>query len=198
MAREDSIKWDEKYRADASLLTRERPARFVEAYWHFAGGGKALDLACGGGRNALFLARKGFEVDALDISEVAIASLAERSRGLPLKARVADLDDFIPPRGRYGLIVMTNFLDRKLLRHVVEALAPGGILIVETYMHHPENEKRGNPDFLLAPGELRELLDDDDLQTIAYEEFFNDGEGERFKMCKQAIVVRKRTGLNEE
>ena len=192
MARTDRLKWDEKYRRDAGLLMREKPARFVEAYWHYAGGRRAVDLACGGGRNALYLARKGFTVDALDISPVAIEALAKRAEGLPVRAVVTDLDGYEPPAGCYDLAVMANFLDRDLMKRVADALNPGALFIVETYMKHPRNEKRGNPDFLLEPGELRRLFDDG-YRTIAYEEFWNDGEGERYAMRKQAICVRRRS-----
>jgi SAM-dependent methyltransferase len=149
-----------------------------------------VDLACGGGRNALYLAKKGFEVDALDISPVAIEALKKRAEGLPVFAQVTDLDGYEPPRGRYGLAVMANFLDRALIGRVADALKPGGLFIVETYMKHPRNEKAGNPDFLLDPGELERLFDGR-FQVIDYEEFWN--EGERYAMRKQAIAVRKRS-----
>jgi SAM-dependent methyltransferase len=190
MAEQDRRKWNEKYARDETLLRRETPARFVEAYWHFAGGGRAVDLACGGGRNALYLAKKGFAVDALDISEVAIGALKAKAVGLPVRARVVDLDGYEPPEGVYGLAVMANFLDRSLIARMADALKPGGLFIVETYMKHPDNEKAGNPDFLLDPGELRRLFDGR-FQVIDYDEFWN--EGERYAMRKQAIAARRRS-----
>ena len=192
MAEKDRLKWDAKYRSDVTLLQREEPAKFVEAWWHFAGGGRALDLACGGGRNALYLAKKGFTVDALDISPVAVEALKARAGGLPLRAKAVDLDRYTPPPGIYDLAVMANFLDRDLIRRTAEALKPGALFIVETYMKHPDNEKEGNPDFLLDAGELVRLFDEG-YQVVEYREFFNDDEGERYRMRKQAIAARKRT-----
>jgi SAM-dependent methyltransferase len=190
MADRDRTKWDGKYREQRELLERREPARFVRGHYREAPGRRAIDLACGGGRNALFLARHGFDVDAVDISAVAIGALREKSAGLPVRPIRADLDTFLPPAGAYDLALMVNFLDRGLLRRMAEALGPGGVIIVETYMKHPENEKAGNPDFLLDPGELRNFFGGG-FEILAYEEFWN-GEEERYRMRKQGIAVRKR------
>lgn len=187
----DRIKWNEKYRNDTALLDRETPTDFLERHAELLTGRCALDLACGGGRNAIFLAGRGFCVDAVDISEVAIKSLKKRVGDLPICPILADLDTFTPEANRYDLAVMAHFLDRDLIARTAEALKPGGLFVVETYMDHPDNEKRGNPDFLLAPGELKKLFEG--WTVLVYEEFPN-GPEERYRMMKQGIVAKKGIG----
>ncbi len=189
MSEHDRAKWQRKYEEQPQLLMRVEPALFVRRYAPCGEGKRAVDLACGGGRNALWLAKRGFAVDALDISETAIETLKRRSEGLPVHPRVVDLDRYEPPQDRYDLALMVNFLDRDLLRRMSEALRPGGLFIVETYMKHPENEKAGNPDFLLEPDELVRLFADG-YEILAYQEFWN-GPDELYRMRKEGIAVRK-------
>ncbi len=190
MSELDRKKWQKKYEEQPQLLTREEPAVFVRRYALEGEGKRAVDLACGGGRNTLWLARHGYEVDALDISETAIEALEKRSEGLPVHPKVVDLDSYRPPKGRYDLVLMVNFLGRDLLRRTADALGPGGLCIVETYMKHPENEKPGNPDFMLEPGELKRLFAEG-YEILGYEEFWNEPD-ELYRMRKQGIVARKR------
>ncbi len=190
MAERDRERWNEKYTQNPEALEREHPSPTLEKWWHLAGGPTAVDLACGGGRNALYLARQGLRVDAFDISDTAIERLQSRIGDLPLRAERVDLTAWRPPAGRYDLAVMANFLDRALLLRTARALRRGGLIVVETYMAHPENEKRGNPDYLLAPGELVGFFGPG-FDRLHYEEFWCDNE--RFGMYKQAVVVRKRS-----
>lgn len=189
MSERDKTKWDAKYRERGKLLDRMEPARFVRDFYRLAPGKRAIDLACGGGRNAIFLAQKGFEVDAVDISSVAIEALRAKAAGLAVHPLCADLDRFEPKAGVYDLALMINFLDRGLLRRMAEAIGSGGVIVVETYMKHSGNEKAGNPDFLLEPGELRHFFGEG-FETLAYEEFWNAGE-EIYRMRKQGVAVRK-------
>ncbi len=117
--------------------------------------GEALDLACGDGRHARLLASLGHRVSALDRNREALAAL----QGVAgVVAVCADLEDGSPwplAGRRFAGIVVTNYLYRPLFRILIEALAPGGVLIVETFMAGNERYgKPSNPDFLLAPGEL--------------------------------------------
>jgi tellurite methyltransferase len=122
-------------------------------------GGEALDVASGRGRDALFLAALGLSVVALDRDPEAIRALqavSERLR-LPIAARVVDLeqDGYVVPRDAYSVVIVFRYLHRPLIPRLLEAVAPGGILVYETYTTaqkgrgHPQN-----PDFLLEPGEL--------------------------------------------
>jgi len=117
--------------------------------------GEVLDLACGQGRHARLFAALGHRVTALDRDREALAALD----GVPgIAAVCADLEDGSPwpfEPARFAGIVVANYLYRPLFRHLIEALAPGGALIYETFMVGNERYgKPSNPKFLLAPGEL--------------------------------------------
>jgi 2-polyprenyl-3-methyl-5-hydroxy-6-metoxy-1,4-benzoquinol methylase len=122
-------------------------------------GRRALDVACGDGRNAGYLASElGFEVDALDVSDVAIEALgvAAAARGLAVNAMAVDLEQRGFPAGPYDAIVQINYLQRNLFGPLAGALAPGGLLILETFTRS-DLETLGNhveSRFLLEVGEL--------------------------------------------
>ncbi|HXP12293.1 MAG TPA: methyltransferase domain-containing protein [Stellaceae bacterium] len=133
-------------------------------------GGRALDLAAGAGRHTSLLLARGLTVVAVDRDT---ADLRAAFGAYPA-CRVVELDleDGGPWRlGRdYDGIVVTNYLHRPLLPALAEALGPGGVLIYETFMRGQEAfGKPSNPDFLLAPGELR-LAYAGTLEVIAFEE----------------------------
>lgn len=126
------------------------------------GRGRALDVACGRGRHALLLAAAGFAVHAVDRDDAALASLETAARRLDLPVTVArvDLEDGVPDLGRgYVLATVFHYLHRPLFPTLVDALAPGGLLLYETFtvdqaaVGHPRN-----PDFLLEHGELARLV----------------------------------------
>ncbi|HEX4008426.1 MAG TPA: class I SAM-dependent methyltransferase [Solirubrobacteraceae bacterium] len=121
-------------------------------------GGRALDVACGDGRNAAFLAQLGFAVDAVDISDVAIDAIAGAAaeRGLAITARQSDLEQDPLPDGPYDAITVFNYLQRDLFAALEAALSPGGILVYETFTaaHARELGHAVDERYLLAPGEL--------------------------------------------
>jgi tellurite methyltransferase len=131
------------------------------------GGTRALDLACGTGRNARYLAGLGFTVDALDISDVAIAAL----QGIDgVRAQAVDLECEPLPAGAYDVVVMINYLQRDLFAAAADALARGGVLLAETVTRaHVEQVGRTfDPRFLLEPGELRDAFPG--LHVLRFEE----------------------------
>jgi SAM-dependent methyltransferase len=122
-----------------------------------------LDVACGEGRNALFLARVGWTVHALDCDEAALRSLDATARKLelPIATAVVDLEGGTPALGseRFGAVVVFNYLHRALLPAIKEAVAVGGVLIYETFTAGQALRGRPtNPAFLLGDGELMELV----------------------------------------
>jgi tellurite methyltransferase len=190
LAQKDKEKWDKKYTEMAGLLAKRPPSDLVSGFYEDAPGRRALDLACGGGRHSLFLADKGFDVDAVDISTVALEALREKADLGKINIIEADLDTFAPEAGAYDLIVKTNFLDRDLIERSKTALKSGGIMIVETYMADEGNEKpNSNPDFLLQKDELLSLFDKG-FSVLEYKEFWNEPH-EKYRMKKQAIAVKK-------
>ncbi len=160
------------------------------SHLHLIDGNCALDLACGSGRHTRFLVEKGFCVDAVDISSVALEQLSKTLSNNSVTLIEADLDSFTPQKDRYDLAVMTNYLDRPLITRTAQRLKHGAFFFVETYMVHPQNEKKdSNPDFLLNAGELKTFFGQN-FSVIAYEEFWNEAY-ELYKMRKQSVIVKK-------
>lgn len=122
---------------------------------------RALDLACGRGRHALLLAAHGFAVDAVDFARPALSTLRREAsaRHLPVHCVAADVTSWPLPVGRYGLVVVVDFLERALFPALRAAVAPGGALLYETQRrdNDPHAALARRPEFLLAPGELDAL-----------------------------------------
>lgn len=132
--------------------------------------GPVLDVACGGGRHALFFAACGHPVDAVDRDAAAIAALAAQSG---ISALCADIENGPwPYAGRqFAAIVVTNYLHRPLFPALMAALAPGGVLIYETFAQGNEAYGRpANPDFLLQRGELLRAVGA--ARVVAYEDLY--------------------------
>ena len=132
--------------------------------------GDVLDLACGGGRHARLLAAHGLSVIAVDRDIAMSVQLAEA--GIAPMQHDLEQDGASWPfePGRFAGIVVTNYLHRPLFPYIVESLAPDGVLIYETFAQGNEHfGKPSNPAFLLAPGELLDLVRPA-LRIIAYED----------------------------
>jgi len=187
MSIEDKERWDKKYKHNPI------PSKIVEVvkeYAELATGREALDIACGMGRNSKFLAERGFNVDALDISPVAINAL----KNIPyVNAIEVDFDTYKLKENSYDLIVCTYFLNRSLFPQIEKALKEDGIFIFETFMHHSNNTKApSNRTFLLEEGEL-EITFDDRYDILHLQEFMSEGIcGE--KSMKASMVAKKRRG----
>src|SRR5262245_1576622 len=157
---EDRDKWDARYRMEGA---RDRePANFLLECDHLLPRqGRALDVAGGTGRNAVWLARRGLEVTIADISGVALEIAREQAatESLPLHIVAVDLEAEPVPAGPWDLIVCVHFLWRPLFAAFASALAPGGMLVVA----HPT---RSNLERHASPGP-RYLLDDGELQGLA-------------------------------
>jgi len=185
MSREDRERWNKKY---STNVIPTKVVKVVEDFAKLATGKRALDLACGMGRNAKYLASLGFKVDALDISPIAIESLKNIEN---IEPKEVDFDTYILPENSYDLIVCTYFLKRELFPQIEKALKEDGIFIFETFMHHPDNTKvPSNSTFLLNEGEL-EATFDDRYEILHLREFMEEGVcGE--KSMKASMVAKKR------
>jgi SAM-dependent methyltransferase len=130
-------------------------------------GGAVLDVACGSGRHARFLARLGFEVDAVDRD----ASLfRDKPPGVNLLEADLEAGPWPYEARRFDAIVVTNYLHRPLFPTIVASLEPGGVLVYETFAQGNERfGKPSNPAFLLAPGELLDAVRGR-LRVVAYED----------------------------
>ena len=134
-----------------------------------AAAGAVLDLACGTGRHARYLAGLGYHVEAVDRDSAALAALSGIAG---ITTACADLEGapWLCGAGRFDGIVVTNYLHRPLVPALLAALRPGGVLIYETFAFG--NEKLGrpsNPEFLLRPGELMQWVEGR-MQVLAFEQ----------------------------
>jgi tellurite methyltransferase len=163
--------WDERYR-QGRTMPDEPAALLVENLSLLPRSGKALDIAMGTGRNALHLASLGFQVTGVEVSAVAVEKCRQKAErlGLPIEALVADLEHYPLPIDEYDLILNFYYLQRSLAPQIVAALKPGGVLVFETYTIDQLQFGWGpkNPDYLLRPGELRDMFPD--LETLHYHE----------------------------
>ena len=131
--------------------------------------GEVLDLACGGGRHARFLAQQGHVVDAVDRDAQALALLAGVAGVRPLRADLEGGPWPYPDRAWDGIVV-ANYLHRPLFPSLLASLRPGGVLIYETFMAGNERWGRpSNPAFLLQPNELLTAFGAD-LALVAFEQ----------------------------
>jgi len=167
--RDAAKEWDERYR-EGRDMPDEPSALLVENQALLPAGGRALDLGMGSGRNALYLAARGFRVTGVDVSSVAVALCQEKAArlGLAMEAVVADLEDYRLPKDEYDLILDFHYLQRKLAGPIVQALRRGGLLFFETFTIEQLQFDYGprEPEFLLSPGELREMFAE--LETLFY------------------------------
>ena len=149
--------------SDGTAMTIE-PARWlVDHASVLPAAGAALDVASGSGRNAIWLAARGFTTLAVDRSASSIASIRETAveRRLPLRAEVVDLEDegATLPASAFDVVVVVHYLHRPLFPSLRAALRPGGILVYETFTRAQALRGRPtNPAFLLEPGELPQLV----------------------------------------
>ncbi len=172
MSLDDQVRWDRQH---AETQGAERPSTFLRQIFESAAWqlrpGRALDIAAGKGRNALYLAERGFEVVAVDISSVAldVARLHAKEKQARINWQQLDLEQSGFPGGEYDLILNTNYLQRSLIPKIKAALRPGGHVIFETYLidqqviGHPKN-----PQYLLTHNELLDHFRD--FRVLYYRE----------------------------
>jgi SAM-dependent methyltransferase len=173
---DDKTRWNTKYSA-GSHSDAEPDEFLVSAFQEFLAvspPGHALDLAGGAGRNALWLAQRGWLVKLIDISDVAVHLAKQRARELKagtLTTEVRDISAALDLGDRqFDLIIIFYFLDRQLFPALIRALKPGGFLIYCTYTVEQRKFGRGPSDsrYLLEPGELRDAFKS--LQILHYRE----------------------------
>lgn len=149
-----------------------QPARFLVENIELLPKGRVFDVAMGHGRNAIYLAEQGFEVEGIDISSEAVGNALEAARtsGVKLSAHVADLEDnFQVDKGAYDVIICFNFLYRPLIPQIKNGLRTGGVVVYETFI--VEQAKFGgpkNPDHLLKHNELLDMFHD--FRCLRYRE----------------------------
>ncbi len=145
------------------------PSPWIERWWHLlAPGATVLDVACGSGRHMRFAAGRGHPATGVDRSQEALDAAAAYGQVL-----LADIEQGPWPfqAQAFGGVIVTNYLWRPLMPAIVAAVAPGGVLLYETFAAGNETVgKPSRPDFLLKPGEL--LAACAGLRVVAYEDGF--------------------------
>ena len=180
--------WDAKHSLGAKEAA-EAPAGILTELWPLMPAGVALDLACGRGRNALFLAEHGRHVTAVDWSGAALGVLEERAKALRIPVRriqridetkqvaragidllQTDLEAVALPANRYSVILCVRYLQRSLFPQIRRALRLGGMLLFETYTKAQLDFSGGprDPAHLLNTGELRRAFPE--LEVVFYRE----------------------------
>jgi 2-polyprenyl-3-methyl-5-hydroxy-6-metoxy-1,4-benzoquinol methylase len=158
----DQKRWDERFERKEFVLGKE-PNPFLKKYIHLLPKGKALDIASGEGRNAVFLAQQGFEVDAVDISDKGLEKTRKlaREQGVKIKTFLVDLDQYQIEKDRYDLIANFYYLKRHLIPRIKKGIKKGGRVIFETYLLEHRTLGTGGPKqakYFLKPNELLRLF----------------------------------------
>jgi len=179
--------WDQRYRTGEKVF--DKPSPLVVRFASSLAPGAALDLACGPGRNALYLAEQRWRVTAVDGSEVAIEILGERARErkVEVDARVADLElgEFRIQPDSFDLICCCYYFQRDLFSSIKSGVRPGGLVIAIIHLLSPD-EPEGKPR-RACPGELRSYFADWEM-LHSYEGASNEPEHHR----PVAEIVAKR------
>ena len=191
MNKEITTKWNERYSAAEGEAT---PCYALREFTHLLPKeGTALDLACGRGGNALLLAKQGLQTQAWDLSSVAIEHLQTISdaQKLNIQASVRDVEQEPLPANNFDVIVVSYFLERKLVSALMNALRPDGLLFYETFISEkPQGVGPSNPDFVLGENELLRLFTG--LHVLAYREEGMVGDMEKGQRNVAMLVAQKR------
>jgi len=166
----DRDKWNARY---ADRGAPETPSTFLaDCAELLPARGRALDVAAGGGRHGLWLARRGFDVTLADVAERGLAIAKERAdaAGCPVRTLVHDFDDGVPA-GPWDVIASLHFLNRSLFAGFASALAPGGLLLfAQPTVVNLERHEKPPRAFLLERAELPELIAELPLEVVRYTE----------------------------
>lgn len=187
MSESDRRKWEARYR-DGAYASRRRPSAFLASCADLLPQrGQALDLACGAGRNALFLAGRGLAVDAVDISRTALEQGRAQAGDLPTRWIEHDLDDGFVADRDYDLIVNIRYANLPLIETLLANLRPGGLLLVEQHLATDDANVAGprNPAFRVPPGALAKLVGSLRVECH-WEGFADDPDGRRAALARLA------------
>ena len=148
------------------------PTPWLVDNFHFLPMGLALDVAMGNGRNAIFLATRGFDVDGVDVDPEVVAQARATARRFhaPIRAIIGNVEDgtHIIPLEAYDVIVVFNFLHRPLFRDIKDGLKPGGVVVFQTFLEEQARFGRPtNPAHLLKAGELGEVFSDFEVLRVS-------------------------------
>jgi tellurite methyltransferase len=183
---ETGTKWNTKYKEQLEQKKSPLANQRLENLSLYLKGGRALDIACGLGGNSLFLAKMNYQVQAVDISDIAITYIQEQAAKHnltidPQKCDLTDLNKLQWPSDSFNLVVITYYLDRELFPTVKRIIAENGYFFMETYFQSPQNNQKISNQYKLRPREL--LSEFEDWKILFYEE--NEQEGRQTIFCQK-------------
>ncbi len=186
-SQDSKTQWDEKY-SRPTFIYGKSPAQFLaENYQYIPFEGSVLDMGMGEGRNAVFLAQKGYKVTGVDISSVAVKKsyLLAQEFGVKIKGVVASLSDYKIAPESFDAIICFYYVDRALVEKIKSWLKPGGILIYEahTTREKNKNKKVSDEETYLNEQELLKLFPG--MRVLKYEEPLHE------KEFRSSIILRK-------
>jgi SAM-dependent methyltransferase len=194
----DAKKWDSRYSTDRFVFGEE-PARFLVEQLHRLPRGKALCLAAGEGRNAVFLAQQGYQVLAVDISAKGLekTKLLATARGVSVKTLVADLKTHDLGQNQWDLITNFYFHEPSIYTRIMPALKPGGMFVLENFSVDQLKTNRfgpKDPNRLVKPNSLLQLFSGYRIRyyedTVVYiDEGMHKGRGAVVRLLVQKIPV---------
>ncbi len=182
----DKLKWDRLYRKTKGYVFGRDPAVSLLEHYTMLPVGRVLDIGMGEGRNAVFLAKRGFKVEGVDISPEAVrkAKMLAKENGTTIRTVIADLAKYQIEENAYEVILVYYFLPRKMVNQIVTGLKPCGMLVFESHtVDQLKYDKRQNRDYLLAKGELETMFKS--LQTQVYRETDNGKEAIAFLLARK-------------
>ncbi|MGP0565986.1 class I SAM-dependent methyltransferase [Nitrospina sp. 32_T5] len=181
---QDQERWNKKYEVDAFLFGKQ-PVPFLKNNVGLLPKGKALDIAMGEGRNGVFLATQGFDVEGWDISPVGLekARHLAKEHNVSIQTEVVDLESAELPKNEYDVILMMYYMQRNLFPQIKEALKPGGMAVIETYNVDYLKYQDFRPQWALQTNELLEAFKD--FKIIRYQAY-DDG-----KEAYSSIIAQK-------
>ncbi len=192
----ESDKWNTRYQSTGNSVVTANlsPAYILQEFQHLLPDqGKALDLACGLGANALFLAQHNLETHAWDISSVAIEKLNNEANSLNLntKTEVRDVVAKPPEEKSFDVIVVCHFLERKIMPNIISALRQNGLLFYQTFTKaRVQDTGPSNENYRLGKNELLRLCENLDVIVYREEDLIGDtASGFR----NQALYIGQRT-----
>lgn len=180
------MKWNEKHKEHLNQKKEPTANQRLEALSPYLTGGNALDIACGLGGNSLFLAKMNYQVQAIDLSDIAINYIQEQAEKrklkiFPQKCDLTEINNLYWSDGSFNIVVITYYLDRDLFPIVKSVIKEEGYFFMETYFQSPENKQSISNKYKLFPQEL--LNEFRDWKVLYFEE--NENEGRQTIFCQK-------------
>lgn len=188
VSQDSKTQWDQRY-SRPTFIYGKSPASFLaENYQYIPYEGTVLDMGMGEGRNAVFLAQKGYKVTGVDISSVAVKKsyMLAQEFGVKIKGVVASLTNYKIPPQSFDAIICFYWVDRSLINQIKTWLKPGGILIYEAHTIRQKSVKRDesvDDDNFLKEQELLKMFSG--MRVLKYEEPLHE------KEFRSSIILKK-------